>query len=430
MGNEIKGVDSKLRKRRTTIILGAAGLVVGIVALGLAWNFYTFFKMASESKQQQIKVQDKPLSRLQEKDWKGVMEVRVKKIEERFNRLEDKLQRIEKFMENIDKKVSKPRSAPEPRTSLPPPKITIGGKLPEVPGEKGKKQILLPPPPKQPVMLEGRKNLPPGRVQAGKRKPEVLREFKPEGDNKKSGGKEAGKKKRFINLPTGFTKAILLSGLDAPTLQYGRNNPHPVLAWLMDKTVLANNKDLNLKGCMVLGSAYGELSSERAYIRLAKISCLDKDGRVYTQAIKGWIFGSDGKPGIRGRLVTRFGSVLAKTFIAGTLEGISRILQATNTTVAVSPIGTTTTIQPEDVTRVAIASGFGEAARKLADFYIKLANEYFPVIEIPAGKPVAVVFEGGEKIEEQAEISNPDPLNKPDSGDSVSEGHGEGGKSD
>lgn len=416
MGNEIQDVESRLKKRRTFIVLGAAGTAVGIVALSLAWNFYSFFKTASEVRQKQEAIEEKPVSRLQEKDWKSVMEVRINNLEDRLGKFEDKLTRIENLMEHVEGKMEAGhRNAPGIDKPLPPPEIKI-----TAPSGKGEK-ISLPPPPKQPVLIKGPARGSGAGNMVQKKKPEVLREFRPEADKKGKSGKTKQEVKKRINLPTGFTKAILLSGLNAPTLQYGRDNPHPVLALLMDKTILANNKHLNLKGCMVLGSAYGELSSERAYIRLYKISCIDKDGRVYNQQVKGWIFGSDGIPGIRGRLVTRFGSVLAKTFIAGTLEGISRILQSTYTTVAISPIGTTTTVQPEDATKIAVASGFESAARRLADFYIKLANEYFPIIEIPPGKPVTVVFEGGEDIEERAKVHNPEPLNLPDRNTDVSE---------
>ena len=226
----------------------------------------------------------------------------------------------------------------------------------------------------------------------------TIREFKPE-EKKVSKKEEKEKEEKSIYVPVGFVKGVLLSGLDAPTLLYGRDNPHPVLILILDKQILANNRKLNLKGCFALGSGFGELSSERAYINLSKISCISKSGKIYERKVHGVVVDDDGKVGLKGRVVSRFGAVLAKQFMAGILEGIARILQASYTTIQISPIGTTSTLKPEDATKVAIASGFGSAARRLADFYMQLAKEYFPVIEVQAGRKLTLLFYGGDKLE-------------------------------
>jgi conjugal transfer pilus assembly protein TraB len=109
---------------------------------------------------------------------------------------------------------------------------------------------------------------------------------------------------------------------------------------------------------------------------------------------------ADGKTGLKGRVVSKFGSVLAKQFMAGLLEGIGNILRASSTTIQISPVGTLESIQPEDVTKVALATGVSSAARRLAEFYVQLAKEYFPVIEVQAGRKVSVLFYGGHRLEE------------------------------
>ncbi|MDQ7082120.1 MAG: TraB/VirB10 family protein [Aquificota bacterium] len=149
---------------------------------------------------------------------------------------------------------------------------------------------------------------------------------------------------------------MLLNGLDAPTLQYGRENPHPVLILLTDKSILANNRKLNLKGCFVHASGWGELSSERAYLELISIS-LHKRTEDIRKEGKGTVVDADGKTGLKGRVVSKFGSVLAKQFMEGLLEGIGNILRASSLLFRF-PVGTLESIQPEDVTKVAVAGGF------------------------------------------------------------------------
>ncbi|HIP43074.1 MAG TPA: conjugal transfer protein TraB [Aquifex aeolicus] len=390
----MKTVKDKLEKRKKLVI----GAVFGIFGLSVAGSMfmglYSLLKTTQTKKQilqKQIQEETKLIS---EKDWKFVTETRLKE-------LEDRIQLIEKVLREINEKLQE-RETRETKVvkgfkEIKSPSISVS--------EKEKEKL---PPIK--IKIDNPPPIELGRLQRVKQKkePPQFEEFVQEVEDieeKKKSEKEEKEKKYSLYIPLGFAKALLLNGVDAPTLQYGRENPHPVLMLLLDKTILANNRKLNLKGCFVMGSAFGELSSERAYIEISRISCIDEKGKIYQKKVDGVIIDADGKTGLKGRLVSKFGSVLAKQFMAGILEGISRILQASSTTVQISPIGTTSTIKPEDITKVSIASGFGSAARKLADFYISLAKEYFPVIEIQAGRPVTILFYGGEKLEETADFN-------------------------
>jgi hypothetical protein len=95
------------------------------------------------------------------------------------------------------------------------------------------------------------------------------------------------------------------------------------------------------------------------------------------------VFGEDGKVGMRGRLVTKQGQMLANALRAGIIAGIGQSVAAYNTTVSTSPWGT----------------GVGKALDRLAQYYIKLAEQTFPVIEVDAGREIDVFITKGVRID-------------------------------
>ena len=193
-------------------------------------------------------------------------------------------------------------------------------------------------------------------------------------------------------LSTGtITKVTLLGGMDAPTMAAAKTNPLPVLMRVNDLSFLPNNWRYNMDGCFILGEGYGDLSSERAYIRTTTLSCVTKDGYHIDTPFKGAVYGEDGKVGLRGRVVTKQGAMLARTLIAGFLQGISEAFKQSNTILSVSPTGTTQAFDPNKAMQTGMFSGASKATEKLADFYLKMADQIAPIIEISAGRKVDVI---------------------------------------
>jgi conjugal transfer pilus assembly protein TraB len=193
-------------------------------------------------------------------------------------------------------------------------------------------------------------------------------------------------------LSTGtITKVTLLGGMDAPTMAAAKTNPLPVLMRVDDLSFLPNNWRYNMNGCFILGEGYGDLSSERAYIRTTTLSCVTKDGYHIDTPFKGAVYGEDGKAGLRGRVVTKQGAMLARTLVAGFLQGISEAFKQSNTIVSVSPTGTTQAFDPKKAMQTGMFSGASKATEKLADFYLKMADQIAPIIEISAGRRVNVI---------------------------------------
>lgn len=208
--------------------------------------------------------------------------------------------------------------------------------------------------------------------------------------------KEASPRDTRRYIPSGaFTRALLLGGLDAPTGGQAQRNPQPVLLRLMDNAVLPNQFRSKVKECFVVGAGYGDVSSERAYIRTESLSCVTRDGTAIDVPIKGYVAGEDGKAGMRGRLVSKQGQILANALLAGVASGIGQAFTQSSTTTSISPLGTTSTVDSGKQLEAGVGTGVGKALDRLAQYYITLAEKVFPVIEIDAGRTVDVVLTQG-----------------------------------
>jgi Bacterial conjugation TrbI-like protein. len=195
-------------------------------------------------------------------------------------------------------------------------------------------------------------------------------------------------------IPTGtFVGAVLLDGLDAPTGGLARTNPIPVLMRLVNDGTLPNRMRSRVRDCFVTGAGYGDLSAERAYIRLENLSCvLRHGGQIIDTPVEGYIAGEDGKAGFRGHVISKQGQVIAQALFTGILGGIGNSISQSFSTISTSPLGAVQTVNPQDVVKVGVASGFGNALEKIADFYIARANELYPVIEVDSARHGDIVF--------------------------------------
>lgn len=203
-------------------------------------------------------------------------------------------------------------------------------------------------------------------------------------------------------LPVSFTRGILLGGLDAPTGGQSQTNPHPVLIRLSDNSVLPNRFRAEYRECFVVAAGYGDISSERAYLRTETLSCVRDNGSTLEVKIQGSIYGEDGKVGMRGRLVTKQGQILANALIAGLASGLGQGLATASTTVSTSTFGTIATSSGSQAYRAGLGNGAGRALDRLAQYYIKLAEQTFPVIEVDAGRTIDVVITKGARIDAPA----------------------------
>ena len=110
---------------------------------------------------------------------------------------------------------------------------------------------------------------------------------------------------------------------------------------------------------------------------------------------KGFIaFG--GKVGVRGRVVSREGSLTTQAFLAGLVSGVGNAFQGANQIPRISqdPV----LPSASDVGIQAIGGGAANAGNTLSDYLIERAEQYQPVVEMPTGAAVEVVFLDGTFI--------------------------------
>lgn len=220
-----------------------------------------------------------------------------------------------------------------------------------------------------------------------------------------AGGKDraagnAKKKTRTIFLPPGFMKARLLTGIDALASRDATQNPEPLIARVQAPAVLPNDVKANLSGCFVIGNATGSLAKERVEVQLVSLSCVDFDDHsLVDQPIKGFFVDSDGKKGLSGKVVTRAGAALARSFLAGSVSGFASAVETSLGSTSTSALGSVRTLSAGDAAKSSLAGGISKSSDKLTDFYLDLARQAGPIVEVGAAKDVVVVIQEGVMLE-------------------------------
>jgi conjugal transfer pilus assembly protein TraB len=326
--------------------------------------------------------------------------------EESFNKtVGDRITDLEQTVKNLQKEISNEkvsRSSGGPRFALksPEPEDAAAGPLPALDQLAPRPPVTGAPmvPPPSPARTAGIQapNKPSKRLLTG-----LIASERPKFEEKKTDDKKP-EKPASVGVPAwSFTKALLISGVDAPTKQNAKGDPRPALLKLTGKTVLPNRGSADLRECFVGGLARADLSGERVYFQTKVLSCLTPSGKRIEKEVDGYVAGEDGKDGLLGRVYSKQGALLARTLVAGFLDGLAGIYEQQATIVSIQPTGTVSTIDSGKALQAGLFAGSASAAEKLADFYMKLVNDTFPVIEVAAGREVDVVFISGLDFEQE-----------------------------
>ncbi|AGH51827.1 MULTISPECIES: TraB/VirB10 family protein [Sphingomonadales] len=199
--------------------------------------------------------------------------------------------------------------------------------------------------------------------------------------------------------PNSFARAKVIVGVDASAGVNSQTDPLPVVLRVTGpaRSVYQNGRLLTtrIEGCLVNGAARGDLSSEKVYVKLQKMTCPQPGGRYAVSEVKGFLaFG--GKTGVRGRVVSREGSLVTQAFIAGLAGGFGRGFSANANSVFQGTNITTNGQREKLSTGEILEGGFGEGMAQTGDmvskYLIERAEQYQPVIEMPTGIDVEIVF--------------------------------------
>lgn len=213
---------------------------------------------------------------------------------------------------------------------------------------------------------------------------------------------EAVKPKQAVFVPAGSNfEGVLMNGMDAPTSSVAQKNPVPALIRIKTDAILPNRYRYDVRECFSIVSGFGVLSTERAQLQTITLSCVKTDGAVIETKLEGYIVGEDGKVGLRGRLVTKQGQLLAKSMVAGFLSGIGQAMAPMAVPQMNINPGSNMQFQTPTVNQIAtsgLAQGVATSANNVSQFYLNMAKEMFPVIEIDANRRVTIVLLKGIEL--------------------------------
>jgi len=201
-------------------------------------------------------------------------------------------------------------------------------------------------------------------------------------------------------IPAGsFAKSLLLGSIDANCGVGSTADPKPMTLRMLDNGILPNKFKSKVKRCFVVASGYGDISSERVYIRLERMSCIEKDGSIIETDVAGYVVGEDGKAGLRGVVVDKSGKMLARSAMGGFLSGMSQFLQnSISNKSMLTSVGNkdqSLSVMNFDALKSGGTAGATSALDKLSEYWIKRAEQLQPVIQVDAGRVVNIVFTHG-----------------------------------
>ena len=245
-------------------------------------------------------------------------------------------------------------------------------------------------------------------------------------DANKTGGKaDAGKVKtgnkitEYVNIKTASSKngipdmylpagsilsGTLITGLDAPTSNQSRQDPYPALLRIKHEAILPNRYRMDIRECFLIAGGFGDMSSERAYMRAERISCIKKDGSIVEASMDAYSVGEDGKAGIRGRLVSKNGQLIGNALMSGFVAGVTNAfapqrVQSLQTSVTPGSVQPYQYPSMEMIGGQSVAGGVKGAATVIAEYYLQMARNIFPIIEIDAGRKVDFIMIRGLSLQ-------------------------------
>lgn len=203
---------------------------------------------------------------------------------------------------------------------------------------------------------------------------------------------------RLAWLPAGsVVRTKLVTGVDAPTLN---KPPLPTLLSLSAEALGPSMRSIAIKGCLGIAEATGDLSSERAMIKVYRLSCVREDGSSISREISGYVVGEDGRIGIPGILVSRQGDKIFQSLLANFASGFGNAMAQNETTSSVTALGGSYSTLTGDALKYGSYRGFGKTADELASWLKDYAKQMVPVISVEAGRNLEIVFQKGTDLGE------------------------------
>lgn len=238
-----------------------------------------------------------------------------------------------------------------------------------------------------------------------KKEPVKIRTIRNQNEEKKEKAEDIS-----VSLPAGsMLSGVLVTGMDAPTGQQAKRDPFPTLVRIKSEAILPNRFRADFRECFLIAGGWGDMSSERAYLRAERLSCVRQDGKTLEAPLEAFASGEDGKNGLRGRLVSKQGQLLARSLMAGLMQGASSVFNVRQVpSINITRSGSNGSSDQQSAVyeqvfdsnalQAAAATGMGTALDRIANYYLEMAQNLFPVIEIDAMREVDFIVNKGMTV--------------------------------
>lgn len=421
----IQQLFEKLTPRgKLFLAIGGTVLVVGTV-VGVAMNAATperVSRAAAKPQVQAVLTDEDPrglgmdsissqlrqvqtaLNRLERINGQKEKDHQLKNTQDKVSGLEHELQQMQQDMAKLGRgnigttekedQASDNSASKQGRSPIPPRELAFVNKATSSPAELTDVYSNLPP--EAPIDPKSRSS--------EKKEAPKIRVIKAKEDE----GKKDKPQELSVTLPAGsILSGVLVTGMDAPTGKQAQRDPFPSLVRIKNEAILPNRFRADFRECFMIAGGWGDLSSERAYMRAERLSCVRNDGSVLEASLEAYATGEDGKAGLRGRLVSKQGQIIARSLGAGFLQGIAGAFNVQKVpTINVTRAGdngkTVTPVYEQAFDSNALQSagfsGAGSALERIADFYLEMAESIFPVIEIDAMREVNFIVNKGMTV--------------------------------
>ncbi|EPR7483864.1 TPA: TraB/VirB10 family protein [Vibrio parahaemolyticus] len=215
--------------------------------------------------------------------------------------------------------------------------------------------------------------------------------------------KEEPKEPVEMFLPAGsILSGVLITGMDVPTGNSVMRDPFPSILRIKEEALLPNNFTADIRECVIVASAVGDLASRRAYLRAEAISCVTEEGKAVEANLSAFAVGPDGRNGIPGRLVSKNGEAAMKSAWAGFLGGLADLAGTSSLSISDNETGAFGVFQSAEAMQTLAGSaalqGAGDAMERLADYYIEIAEQMKPYIEVNPGQSIDFIIQRGSSL--------------------------------
>ena len=196
--------------------------------------------------------------------------------------------------------------------------------------------------------------------------------------------------------------AVLVTGVEAPTSLSSQEEPLGVTFRVKRDVFLPNNYRMDLRDCNLLGTARGDMASERVYIRTTSLSCVNSKGKSFDIKLEAYAVSEiDGKAGIKGTLISRNGNAIMGSALAGGLSALAQGLSPSKVSQLNIDPNSQAQFQGPNIGALGAVSASGMVSgglNKLTDWYTHIIDQQWPVVELSPGINATFVVLNGASI--------------------------------